>query len=359
MVINMNARFIAFNLLVEWEKNKIEAESILEQAFSQKEISQKERAFLTELFYGVLRWLNQLDYIIDKFSHIRPKKISPEVRCLLRLGIYQLYHLHKVPVWAAIYETVEVAKKNLPPWTVSFINAILRQVAEKKEKIKFPKAKVSFIAIKYAHPQWLIKRWLKDFGEKNTILLCKFNNNPPPLVIRTNTLKISREELKKYLIDAGLKIKETAFSNDGLILSKLPFALSALPGFKEGWFFPQLEVSQMVTYILSPNPDEIVLDGCAGVGGKTTHIAQLMQNKGKIYAIEPNKERLKQLHLHIKRLQIKNVIVKPGYLEKVIFSFPKSYFDRIILDVPCSGLGVLRQNVDLKWRRKEKRMYSI
>jgi len=352
----MNVRLVAFKLLVDWERKKKQADALLEQTllYRYKNISQHERAFLTELFYGVLRWLNQLDYIIDQFSHVKPKKISIEVRSLLRLGIYQLYYLDGIPPWVAVYETVEIAKKELPPWVIGFINAILRRVVREKDKIKFPDDKVSFISLKYAHPEWMVKYWLKHFGEENTISICKFNNITSPIVIRTNTLKITREELKKKFLSINLKANETRFTPEGLILGKLPCSLSELPGFKEGLFFPQSEVSQIITHLLSPKSDEIILDGCAGVGGKTTHIAQLMQNKGKIYAIETNKERVQRLYQNLKKFEIKNTIVKPGFLEKNITSFPKNYFDRILIDAPCSGLGVLRKNVDLKWRKKEE-----
>lgn len=350
----MNARFLAFKLIHVWEKGKGYPEALLQNAFAHhSSLTQQDKAFITELFYGTLRWLNQLDYIIDTFSQVKPQKIRPEVRSLLRLGIYQIYHLN-VPDAVAVYETVEIAKKlRLPTWIIKFINAILRTVSREKDKISFPQDDpMRYIALKYAHPEWLVKRWLEEFGEKHTKAICEFNNAPPPLVIRTNTLKISRSALKKQLIEAGVEVNETTLSPEGLMVKKLPCALHDLPGFKTGLFLPQAEISQVISHLVDPMPGEFVLDACAGVGGKTTHLAQLMQNQGQIFAIEPNVQRQKRLSTHLKNLDVHIVQLKPGHLQEVVSEFPSDHFDRILIDAPCSGLGVLRQHVDLKWKRK-------
>jgi len=351
----MNVRFLAFKLIHSWERGKSYPEALLQCVFAHySSLTRQDKAFLTELFYGTLRWLNQLDYIIDTFSQVKPQKIRPEVRNLLRLGIYQIYHLDRVPPAAVVYETVEIAKKlHLPVWIIKFINAILRTVSREKDKFHFPQtAPVRYIALKYAHPEWLVKRWLDEFGKENTKAICKFNNTPPPIVIRTNTLKINRFALKKQLIEAGADVSETDLSPEGLIVKKLPCALNDLPGFKIGLFLPQAEISQVISHLVAPKPGEFVLDGCAGVGGKTTHLAQLMQNQGQIFAVEPNSQRQKRLSAHLRRLDIYIAQIKSGRLQEVMSNFPPRYFDRILIDAPCSGLGVLRQNVDLKWKRK-------
>ncbi|MCD6319307.1 MAG: 16S rRNA (cytosine(967)-C(5))-methyltransferase RsmB [Candidatus Desulfofervidaceae bacterium] len=346
---------MAFKLIHAWEKGKGYPEALLQGTFAQySSLTRQDKAFITELFYGTLRWLNQLDYIIDTFSQVKPQKIRPEVRSLLRLGVYQIYHLDRVPPAAAVYETVEIAKRlRLPAWIIKFINAILRTVSREREKISFPQDDpVCYIALKYAHPEWLVKCWLDEFGEEDTKAICEFNNTPPPVVIRTNTLKISRSALKKQLIEAGVEVYETTLSPEGLIVKKLPCALHDLPGFKTGLFLLQAEISQVISHLVAPKPGEFVLDGCAGVGGKTTHLAQLMQNRGQIFAVEPNSQRQKRLSAHLRRLDVHIVQIKPGHLQEVVSDFPHSYFDRILIDAPCSGLGVLRQHVDLKWKRK-------
>jgi 16S rRNA (cytosine967-C5)-methyltransferase len=357
----MKTRVLVYTLLNRWTKGEDYPEALLQATFARyPSLSRLDKAFITELFYGTIRWLNQLDYIIDSFTQIRPQKIEAKVRNLLRLGIYQILHL-EVPDGIAVYETVEVAKeKRFPPWIIKFINALLRAVVRQKEAICFPEDDlVRFIALKYAHPEWLVRRWLKEFGEEATINLCAFNNTPPPLIIRTNTLKITRAELKQKLEKAGVEVEVTKFSPEGLYLKRLPCSLYELPGFKNGLFLPQVEMSQIISHLSSPKPHETILDACAGVGGKTTHLAQLMRNQGQIFAVEPNKKRLKRLQKHIKKMDITIVYPRAGRIEEVITAFPKCYFDRILIDAPCSGLGVLRQNIDLKWQRQEKEIQEL
>ncbi len=358
----MKTRALVYTLLNRWTKGKGYPEALLQAVFARyPSLSRLDKAFITELFYGTIRWLNQLDYIIDTFTRTNPQKIDLKVRNLLRLGIYQILHLDKVPDGIAVYETVEVAKeKRFPSWIIRFINALLRALVRQKEAISFPKDDpVRFIALKYAHPEWLVKRWLKEFGEEATIGLCAFNNTPPPVIIRTNTLKITRAALKKKLEEIGTEVEETKFSPEGLCLKRLSCSLYELPGFKNGLFLPQAEVSQIISHLLTPRPDEIILDACAGIGGKTTHLAQLMHNRGQIFAVEPNKRRLKRLQKHIKKMDITIVYPRLGRIEEIISTFPKSYFDRVLVDAPCSGLGVLRQNVDLKWQRQEEEIEAL
>lgn len=346
---------MAWRLLNQWEKKRAYSETLLGKVLkNNKRLSHLDRAFITELFYGTLRYLNQLDYIIAHFSKISPEKVNTEVKNLLRLGIYQILYL-RVPDAVATYETVELAKRQFPIWIVNFINALLRKVVKEKEDIQFPKDNlVTYLSLKYAYPDWLIKIWLKEFGKEDTVKICEINNTPSPFVVRTNTIKTTRENLKRLLASEGIMSEPTRFSPHGLIFKKVHKSPLETKAFRDGLFFMQSEVSQLIGYLLDPRPGEKILDGCAGVGGKATHLAQIMKNKGGIYAIESNDGRLKLLNENLNRLGIKNISPKLGSLEKVIKSFPYHYFDRILIDAPCSSLGALRKSVDIKWRHKEE-----
>ncbi len=348
-------RFLAWKLLNQWEKKRAYSETLLDKALKKyKKLSHLDKAFVTELFYGTLRYLNQLDYIIDRFSKVSPKRINIEVKNLLRLGIYQILYL-RVPNAVATYETVELAKRRYPVWIVDFINALLRKVVTEKENIEFPKDDlITYISLRYAYPDWLIKMWLKEFGKEDTIKICEINNTPSPFTVRTNTIKTTREKLQESLASEGIMSEPTKFSPDGLVFKDTHKPPLETKAYRQGLFFMQSEPSQLISHFLDPRPGERILDGCAGVGGKTTHLAQIMGNKGNIYAIEPKKGRLKLLNENLNRLEIKNIFPKLGNLEKAIKSFPYHYFDRILIDAPCSSLGALRKNVDIKWRHKEE-----
>ena len=348
-------RSLAWELLNQWERKRAYSETLLDRAFKRKKgLSHLDKAFTAELFYGTLRYLNQLDYIIDCFSKVNPKRIKVEVRNLLRLGIYQILYL-RVPDAVAVYETVELAKGRFPIWIVNFLNALLRKVVREKENIKFPKDDlVTYLSLKYAYPDWLIRMWLKTFGKEDTIRLCKINNTPSPIVVRTNTLKTTREDLKRYLALEGIMSEPTRFSPDGLILREVKKSPLETTAYKNGYFFMQSEASQLIGYLLDPRPGEKILDGCAGVGGKATHLAQIMKNRGRIYAIESKEGRFRLLNKNLNKLGIKNVFPKLGDLRDVIKSFSHRYFDRILIDAPCSSLGALRKNVDIKWRHSKE-----
>ena len=355
----MKARSIAYQLVSQWTNNQGYPEALLQRAFSHHpKLSRQDKALVTELFYGTIRWLNQLDYIIDLISSVKPDKIELRVRNLLRIGLYQIFHTH-IPDPIAVYETVEIAKKHFPKWLVRFVNALLRTAVREKQNIRFPERDLMCcLALKYAHPLWLIKRWVREFGLEETTAMCTFNNQPPLLTLRTNTLKVKRSVLRQCLEEAGVEVEE-GLAPEALIVKRMPCSLHELPGFKSGHFLPQAEVSQLISHLLSPKPGEVVLDACAGIGGKTTHLAQLMRNKGQIFAIEPNLKRFNRLKRSLKKLGIDIVYPKHGAIEKIVTAFPENYFDRILIDAPCSGLGVLRRNVDLKWQRREEDILAL
>ena len=223
----------------------------------------------------------------------------------------------------------------------------------RKEEIRYPgeaEEPASTISVVQSHPLWLVQRWVDEVGVEETMKVCDANQQHAPLVLRTNTLKISREELIKKLEGAGLRPFATACSEEGIVLRDPP-AVSELPFFKEGLYVIQDEASQLVTSILDPRPGETILDACAAPGGKTTHIAQRMGNKGKIYALDLTVEKLKWIEEGCRRLGVTMVNRIRGDARRDLPVPEGTGFDRILADVPCSGFGTLRRNPDLKWRK--------
>ncbi len=316
-----------------------------------------DRAFLTELVYGILRWRGRLDWTIRHFSKIPFDKIEIGILNILRLGSYQILFLTRTPVSAAVNESVELAKGIRGKGGASFVNAMLRSLIRQKGEISYPgmdEDPALHVAVTESHPLWLVRIWLTDMGVEETLKICKWDNQIAPLTLRTNTLKTDREQLILKLGEKGLNPSPTHFSIEGIVLGDSSPPVSELPFFKEGLYIIQDEASQLVTSILDPIPGECILDACAAPGGKTTHIAQRMRNEGKIYALDFNKQKLGLIEEACQRLGIKIVKVLKGDASHSFPTLESMKFDRILADVPCSGFGTLRRNPDLRWRKREE-----
>ncbi len=314
----------------------------------------RDQAFLQALVFGILRSRNRLDWIIRHFSKTPFRKISPDVKNVLRIGVYQILYMDRVPDSAAVNTAVKLAKRVAAPWTVKYVNGLLRNVARKPDNIRFPdtaKTPVPALSVRKSLPEWLVQRWLTRFGQDPCVQLCDAINTIPPLSLRTNTLKTNRASLIADLdkvVDTAIR---TSHAPEGILLYGLQTGLPSIPGFAEGKFQIQDEAAQLVAHILTARPGLRVLDACAGLGGKTGHIAQLLENKGEVVALESVDKKLAALQKEMQRLGIS--IVTPARHDLTIPPDPAVFgsFDRILLDAPCSGLGVLRRNPDTRWHR--------
>lgn len=315
-------------------------------------LSRKDRAFFNALVFGVLRQRGRLDYIISHFSKTPLKRINPTVLNILRIGLFQILFMDRVPVSAAVNTSVDMAKKTAPKWTVGFVNGLLRNAARHHDSVPFPSSvetPAEHIAADQSLPLWLAKRWLSRFGFKQTQKLATAINTPPPITIRCNTIKTRRPDLINILKNQVQSIHATRVSQNGISFSSPVLPIFQMDSFRSGDFQVQDEAAQLVTELLGPKPGESILDACAGMGGKTGHIAQKMCNKGNILAIDNSKARLKKLKNEMVRLGIDGVRALAVDLRKQPITLPDAMFDRILVDAPCSGLGVLRRNPDTRW----------
>jgi 16S rRNA (cytosine967-C5)-methyltransferase len=350
-------RAISLDLLNRVEETDRHPDDLLSDSFKRyRHLTSLDRAFLTELTYGVLRWQGRLDWIIRHFSNIPFEKIEPEILNTLRLGLYQIFFLTKTPASAAVNESVALAKKIRGNGGGGFVNAVLRSALRERETIPYPDKRQDpalYLAIIQSHPLWLVKRWIDELGEEETLKVCVANNRIPTLTLRTNTLKIGREDLIEKLKERGLNPMPTSLSGEGIFLKEGP-PTSELPFLKEGLFSIQDEASQLIPSILDPKPGERILDACAAPGGKTTQIAQAMENLGEVDAFDLRQEKLKRIEEGCKRLGIRIVRTRIGDALKALPESAGIKYDRVLADVPCSGFGTLRRNPDLKWRRKKE-----
>jgi 16S rRNA (cytosine967-C5)-methyltransferase len=352
-----DARHTTLSVLNKLEQRHQTLDGILDDLTCGNEnLSRRDRALFNAMIYGVLRWRGRLDYIIAHFSNTPIKKIKPVILNILRLGLFQIVYLDRIPDSAAVNTSVELCKRAGFSRAAGFVNALLRKAALNFTNVRFPAFEadpVAFLSADQSLPHWLAHRWLNRFDQETLMTLCHTINSIPPLTIRTNTLKSTRRQLILALEQAVECIEPTPAAPDGLSMINLNQSIADLTAFKNGWFQVQDEAAQTVSLLLNPQPGESVLDACAGLGGKTGHIAQLMQNSGKITAMDKDERKLQKLEREMQRLGVSIAHCVCHDLDAPPEANQHGLFDRILLDAPCSGLGVLRRNPDIKWSSTE------
>jgi 16S rRNA (cytosine967-C5)-methyltransferase len=346
-----NVRLLAIESLLDiFLRNTRPKQSIETRSTS---LEKRDRAFLMEIVYGVLRYRETLDWILSHFLK-NPSKLGAFTLNNLRVAAYQVFFM-RVPDWAVVNESVEIEKASASGelrGKQSLVNAVIRNVLRQRERLQPPihfDDALTDIAVNTSHPKWLVKRWLQRFGEKEAALLAGANNAVPPMTIRVNTLRTSRGELLSLLANRGISAASTVFSPDGIILRDVRSYEDL--SFARGLFLVQDEASQLISYLLAPEPGQRVLDACASPGGKTSHIAQLMHDKGEIVAVEKDPARIRRLRENIETLGIRSVRIINADVTDMMSS---GVFDRILLDAPCSATGVIRRNPDVKYRHRPR-----
>ncbi len=343
----MTAREAALKILYETEVKKGYLNLVFAEVLKKAELSPVDAGFAKELVFGVFRYKIFLDYTIRANSKIRLKKLDPKILNLLRIGAYQIYFLDKVPPHAAVSECVSLAKKVSFGKTPGFINAVLRSIIRegKRDLSELKKDKVKYLSVKYSYPEDLTKFFINNFGKRAESIMSA-GNETPPLCVRVNTLKTTKEELKNMLEKVEIRTEDTPFCDSGLYLfdasekKREPFS---------SLFTVQDQSSQLAALALDPEKNDVVLDLCSAPGGKTTHLAELMENKGEILAFDLYDHRLKNVSKSAERLGIdiiKTEVGDAGYENPELIGKA----DKILLDVPCSGLGIIRRKPDIKYK---------
>lgn len=344
----MNARELALNVLYKIEVDEAYSNTTLDKELNNSDLSKLDKALASEIVYGVLTWKITLDEIIQRYSSIKLKKISDWILNILRMGIYQIAFLDKIPESAAVNESVNLAKRYGHEASARFVNAILRKITkdEVDKLLDYLRTKTKtdyeIISILTSHPIWMVQKLLEDYDKKFVTELLNSNNITPDITIRANTLKTTREELKKLL---DLKHVDCKLGNlpDSIIAKKLN-------SFEGQLYVVQDEAAQLACLKLDPKENEYILDACAAPGGKTTYIAQLMKNTGKVDAWDIHDHRAKLIKDTAVKLGITNITTRVADASEYHTQLYEKY-DRVLLDVPCSGLGVIRKKPDIKWTR--------
>lgn len=345
----MNSRELAFKTLYDIERNKNYSNISINKNFKNVNISDQEKGLATELIYGIIENKYYLNYIIDKLSKIKSKKMSTYVKISLWLGIYQILFLDSIKDHAAVNESVNLIKK-YDKKSSGFVNAILRNVLRQKDSIMEIKDKDinDELSIKYSYNPWIVEKWIKDFGQEFTEDLLDANAEKPNLYIRTNTLKISRDELIGKLAKEGIKCTKVNGIDEAIMVQNLK-NIEGNELFKLGYFTIQDISSMLVGKIANPEKDSKVLDICSAPGGKTTHVATIMENTGQVIARDVFDHKLKLIKSTVNRLGLTNVSIENRDALKLDDNSIDK-FDYVLADVPCSGLGIIRRKPEIKFK---------
>ena len=356
-----NARQLALKILLKIDRKNSYTDVALNRALNQSNLSSSDRSLCTELVYGIIRHQRTLDSLIDQLGKKKEHQQPPNLRRILHIGLYQLRYLDHIPPSAAVNTSVDLAKDNKLQRLSGVVNGILRQYIRttqgNHDPLILPNDTLKKLAIQYSFPDWIIETWLQKWGEETTEKMCHWFNQSPNIDIRVNPLKTNLETIQTPLTSAGV---------NGTPLGRFPFALRlkgkigtipTLPGFSQGHWTVQDTSAQLVSYFLDPQPGETIIDACAAPGGKTTHIAELMGDQGTIFACDRTPSRLKKVQENAQRLQLNSnetVVGDSRYLQQFI-----NKGDRVLVDVPCSGLGTLHRHPDIRWRQTPENIREL
>lgn len=345
-----SARQIAFEALLKVHKDGAYSNLVIDSMLKENPgLNERDKSFICNIVYGTLDRLILIDYNIGLYLNQPVKKLKPELHTILRMGTYQLLFMDKVPSRAAVNESVNLAKDNKSHFAASMVNAVLRRVAD--NGLRLPEGsdnEPSYLAIKYSCPEWLITLWIDAYGLENAVSLAEKALDAPPLVIRCNTTKISVDDLIVKLEQEGIDAQKTNIASNALIIN-VSSAVDELDAYKSGLFHVQDLASQLCCLALDAKPGETVFDLCSAPGGKAFTIAEMMDNTGILRAFDIYQSRVELIRNGASRLGLKNVF---SYLsDAAIFNENYGIADRVLCDVPCSGLGIIRRKPEIRFKK--------
>lgn len=343
------ARGIAVKILNRVDRTDAYLDKLLEIEIKNSELSGRDKALLFEIVHGVVRWMGKIDWILNGFYKGQFSKCIPNVKNSMRVALYQILFLDKIPEHAAVNESVEFVKKLQGEKSANLTNAVLRNIIRSKNSIRFPNKEedlVSYFSAYYSHPTWMVKRWLARYGEVETEKLLIANNQKPIHTLRVNNIKTNIDELKSLLKSVDLKYKNGFYLNEYVHLNTLT-NITQWEYFQKGYFSIQDESTGFACKALDPKPGMRVLDLCAAPGGKTGFLADMMSNTGELVALDKFESRLDLFRKNMSRLGV--TIVKTVTMDALEYN--EDNFDRVLVDAPCSGLGTLTKKPDIKWKK--------
>jgi len=343
------ARVVALDVLLAIHGRDAYANLALDAELKRRTLTQRDTALATELAYGTLRAEGTLDWVLQRFSKRPLEELEPVVLDALRLGAYQLLYLD-VSDHAAVNETVDQVRAHTHIGAAGYANAVLRALARGRDDLPWPSREgdlAGYLSLVLWHPRWLVERWIDELGLETTEALCRADNSPPDVTLRANVLRTTRKSLLGELAARGVDVRAGKIAAEAIHVRRAG-SVTAMPEFERGEIYVQDEASMAVSHLVDARPGETVADLCAAPGGKATHLAELMGNEGHVMGVDVNEKRLKLVADSARRLC--DTIVEPVLADAASWR-PERAVDRVLLDAPCSGLGVLARRAESRWRK--------
>ena len=353
--MSSNARQAAFLALRQIDRQDTYTDAALDQVLRQNPLKSEDRSLATELVYGIVRRQRSLDSILDQLGKKPIQQQPPDLRRILQLGLYQLRYLNNIPESAAVNTSVNLAKQYRLKSLAGVVNGVLRQYLRLMQQdsdplmVGLPSDPVQRLGWLHSFPDWIVELWLSEWSETEVAAMCDWFNRSPMIDLRVNRLQSTVETVEAAFNKIGIKVDRVVHLPQALRLAHKRKAIEQLPGFTEGWWTVQDSSAQLASYLLAPQPGETIIDACAAPGGKTTHIAEMMGDIGRVLAVDRSASRLRRVIQNSRRLQLHSIQVhqgdsnhSPAFIESA---------DRVLLDAPCSGLGTLHRHPDIRWRQ--------
>jgi len=360
-----NARALAIKILVRCERSDAYLDKIIDFELRQNELIDKDKALLNEIAHGCIRWLRRLDWFLNGFYRGQYEKCMSDVKNAMRVALYQILFLNKIPYAAAVNESVEYIKKVRTDKHAGVVNGVMRTLIRTLDSLVWPTREideVNYLGIIQSHPNWLVRRWVQRFGFDEAEKLCAANNIRPKLTLRVNRTKITTEQLENHLKELGIEYKRGKYL-DYFVHIRMMSRIYDDEFFKNGHFTIQDESAGLMSQLLNPSETDLVLDVCAAPGGKSSHLSELMNGKGRIIAIDKYQKKAEIMKGNFQRLGITNILVFHEDLNEPRTDMLKEKIvggvDKVLVDAPCSGLGVLTKKPDIKWKRESEDILKL
>lgn len=349
----------AIKILNRFERSDSYIEKLIDKAIKENNFNELDKALLTELVYGVIRWKAKLDYVLVGFYFGDYLKCLNVVKNAMRIALYQIMFLDRIPLYAAVNESVEYVKRIQGEKTAGIVNAVLRNIARNIDNIRYPEREedlVYHLAVMYSYPRWIVKRWLEYFGETNAEKMLFTSNRKPYITLRVNTYKTTTDFVVNELKKLNVPFFVSPYYQHSLVIRHPRFNVVNHPLFTEGLVTIQDTSATLAALLANPQEGQLIYDMCAAPGGKSFVLGELMKNTGKIYAVDKYPSKLKFIEEGAKRLGLTNIEIRSGDAMDLVF---EEKADIVFLDVPCSGLGTIAKNPDIKWKREREDIYKL
>ncbi|OYD06414.1 16S rRNA (cytosine(967)-C(5))-methyltransferase RsmB [Paludifilum halophilum] len=357
----MNARHVALDILIQWEERDGYSNLLLNESLNRSRLGARDRGLATELVYGTVQRRNTLDWILNSLLKQDLSTLDVWVAQLLRLSVYQMRYLDKIPSRAAVHEAVDIAKQRGHKGVAGLVNGVLRSYLRRKEEWRLPDPPktVREWALAYSHPKWMVRRFQAVYGEEEARRILEADNRPPEISLRTQPLKNGRKALMDDLQGEypEAQIRPSLLSEQGIVF-RGGGNPAASPLYREGRFTIQDESSMLVSELVAPRPGQRGADLCAAPGGKSTHLAEQMRDQGDLFAYDFHPHKVRLIEENAERLGLSSIEAEAEDARRLPEKSGKS-FDFVLLDAPCSGLGVIRRKPDIKWRKEPREIDEL